>query len=156
MGILVFLDRYGQEWTLIEDRELHTLQNLGIPLSYNYMKEGGPKGMGMEPFGEAPHVSFPPFKLEATSLPRAKTRCEESMPTFVDSGHMRSHGPTRHEGSFRSKIVTPMEGFSYSKPPIEYPRKTIPSNFQKWMKKYNGSEDPYDHLVSFKQVVQAE
>ena len=25
VGILVFLDKYGQEWTLIEDRELHTL-----------------------------------------------------------------------------------------------------------------------------------
>ena len=34
IGILVFLDKYGQEWTLIEDRELHTLLHLGIPSSY--------------------------------------------------------------------------------------------------------------------------
>ena len=67
MGILVFLDRYGQEWTLIEDRELHTLQYLGIPLSYYYMKERGPKGM--ETSRGAPHVSFPPIKHEVTSIP---------------------------------------------------------------------------------------
>ena len=83
MGILVFLDKYGQEWTLIEDRELHTLLDLGIPLTYYYMKEGGPKGMGMEPPREAPHVSIPPFKPKTTSLPRAEPRHEKSMRTFI-------------------------------------------------------------------------
>ena len=71
VGILVFLDKFGQEWTLIEDKELHTLMHLGIPLTYYYIKEGGPKGMGIEPPREAPHVSFLPLKPEATSLPRA-------------------------------------------------------------------------------------
>ena len=27
--------------------------------------------------------------------------------------------------------------------------------FQKWVKKYNGSSDPYNHLASFKQVLRA-
>ena len=49
-----------------------------------------------------------------------------------------------------------MGGFPYGKPPVEYPKKTRQSNFQKWVKKYNGSRDLYDHLVSFKQVVRAE
>ena len=31
-----------------------------------------------------------------------------------------------------------------------------PSQFQKWVKKYNGSADPYDHLATFRQVVRAE
>ena len=128
-GILVFLDRYGQEWTLIGDRELHTLQHLGILLSYYYMKEGGPKGMGMVPSRGAPHVSFPPFKLDVTSLPRVESRQQKSMPTFANSGHMRSHGPTRHIGSFGSKFFTPMGGFPHGKPFVEYPKKTRPSNF---------------------------
>ena len=34
--------------------------------------------------------------------------------------------------------------------------KTRPSHFQKWVKKYNGARDPYDHLASFRQVVRAE
>ena len=34
--------------------------------------------------------------------------------------------------------------------------KTRPSHFQKWIKKFNGSGDPYDHLASFKQVVRVE
>ena len=34
--------------------------------------------------------------------------------------------------------------------------KTRPSHFQKWVKKFGGSGDPYDHLASFRQVVRAE
>ena len=44
-----------------------------------------------------------------------------------------------------------------------FPRKTSfdhrrvrPANFQKWVKKYNGSGDPYDQFASFKQVARAE
>ena len=78
------------------------------------------------------------------------------MPTFVESSHMRSHGPLSHKGSYGSKLFTPMGGFPFGKPFVEYPRRTRPSNFQKWVKKYNGSGDPYDHLASFKQRVRAE
>ena len=49
-----------------------------------------------------------------------------------------------------------MGGFPFGKVPTKYPQKTCPSNFQKWVKKYNGSRDPYDHLATFKQVVRAE
>ena len=34
--------------------------------------------------------------------------------------------------------------------------KTRPSHFQKLVKKFSGSGDPYDHLASFRQVVRAE
>ena len=34
--------------------------------------------------------------------------------------------------------------------------KTRPSHFQKWVKKFSGFGDPYDHLSSFRQVVRAE
>ena len=34
--------------------------------------------------------------------------------------------------------------------------KTRPSHFQKWVKKFNGPRDPYDHLASFKKVVRVE
>ena len=35
-------------------------------------------------------------------------------------------------------------------------QKVMPSQFQKWAKKYNGYADPYDHLATFRQVVRAE
>ena len=35
-------------------------------------------------------------------------------------------------------------------------RRVRPANFQKWVKKYSGASDPYDHLASFKQVARAE
>ena len=72
------------------------------------------------------------------------------VPIVGDSGHIRSHGPPRHKGSYGSKIFTLMGGFPLGRPPIEYPRRIRPSNFQKWVKKCNGSGDPYDHLASFK------
>ena len=31
-------------------------------------------------------------------------------------------------------------------------RRVRPVNFQKWVKKFNGLGDPYDHLASFKQI----
>lgn len=34
--------------------------------------------------------------------------------------------------------------------------KTRPSHFQNWIKKFNGSGYPYDHLASFRQMVRAE
>ena len=35
-------------------------------------------------------------------------------------------------------------------------KKVRPSDFQKWVKKFNGSGDPYGHLASFKQVARVE
>ena len=35
-------------------------------------------------------------------------------------------------------------------------KRVRPASFQKWVKKYNGAGDPYDHLASFKQVARAE
>ena len=35
-------------------------------------------------------------------------------------------------------------------------RRVRPTNFHKWVKKFNGLGDPYNHLASFKQIVQAE
>ena len=35
-------------------------------------------------------------------------------------------------------------------------KKVRPTNFQKWVKNFNGLSDPYDHLASFKQIDQVE
>ena len=38
---------------------------------------------------------------------------------------------------------------------IHKTRRVRLDNFQKWVKNFNGLGDPYDHLVSFKQVARA-
>ena len=54
-----------------------------------------------------------------------------------------------------SKHFGSMGDFPFGKARTKHPRKTRPSNFQKWVKKYNGSGDSYDSLATFKQVVRA-
>ena len=39
---------------------------------------------------------------------------------------------------------------------IHETRRVRPAIFQKWVKKFNGSGDPYDHLASSKQVARVE
>ena len=60
-------------------------------------------------------------------------------------------GPTKRKTSSIDKTV----GFMPGRPTHES-RKVRPSNFQKWVKKFNGTGDPYDHVASFKQVARAE
>ena len=38
---------------------------------------------------------------------------------------------------------------------IKTNKKARTTNFQKWVKKFNGSSDPYNHLASFKQIARA-
>ena len=67
-------------------------------------------------------------------------------------------GESGHGGSRRTpKVPSPggSKGFSRKSFP-DSSRKVRPSQFQKWVKKYNGSADPYDHLATFRQVVRAE
>ena len=72
-------------------------------------------------------------------------------------GVQRKALPTKSVQTVKfSGIDEEMSGHTSGKKSFDHNRKVRPSNFQKWVKKYNGSGDPYDHLASFKQVVRAE
>ena len=67
-------------------------------------------------------------------LPIATT----TMPT------MRTSVPREEKASIHFLTKSPSE-----------PRKVRPSDFQKWVKRFNGTGDPYRHLASFQQMARA-
>ena len=80
-------------------------------------------------------------------------------PTFsyAMGGHSTGRGSTRPPITPLYHVPVGSTGFTPGKSPWGPSRnKTRPSNFQKWVKKFSGSGDPYDHLASFKQVARAE
>ena len=56
MGILIFLDKYGQEWSLLEESELETYQHLGIPMNYYFKEDKGTTKAGTSK--GSPRVGF--------------------------------------------------------------------------------------------------
>ena len=39
VGVLIFLDKYGQEWTLLNEKELETYQHMGVPVTFYFKGE---------------------------------------------------------------------------------------------------------------------
>ena len=100
------------------------------------------------------HVDFVDKPREPAFIPKKEpTKSKSELDTFGGKGHLGECGPTGPGGSSGSKRFTSLMGFPTGKGTTEYSQKTRPSSFQKWVKKYNGSGDPYDHLATFKKVV---
>ena len=148
MGVLIFLDKYGQEWSLLEEAELTTYLHMGIPVSFYLAEEEEPAGTSTAKnkhnVGFAAGFKEPP---KSTKIETEKSK-KESTARHGHSGHSGFTGTKGPGGIFGSKHTGSMGGYPHGKPPMEHPRKTRPSNFQKWVKKYNGSGDPYDHLAT--------
>ena len=132
---------------------METFIYMGKPVSFYFKKETN----GASTSKGTAHVDFADKPREPPFIPkREPTKSKSKFDTSGGKGHLGGCGPTGPRGSSGSKRFTSMIGFPTGKGTTEYPRKTRPSNFQKWVKKYNGSGDPYDHLANFKQVVRAE
>ena len=56
MGVLIFFDKYGQKWKLLEEAELETYLHMGVPVSF-YFKEGNKPKKASTSKGSA-HVDF--------------------------------------------------------------------------------------------------
>ena len=104
---------------------------------------------------------------------RAHERSEGRMPSAPPTPKMHMHSTLelRKMGPFAQQV--PIRSTYIPKPTrrtldareeasayflgrmIHDTRRVRPANFQKWVKKFNGSGDPYDHLASFKQVTRA-
>ena len=110
------------------------------------------------PVGSGARVSFFGEPLRPSVPPGF--RPPGSIYSHAMSGHLAGRGPTRPP----TPPITPLyhapmgsTGFTPGRSPWTPSRnKTRPSNFQKWVKRFSGSGDPYDHLASFKQVARAE
>ena len=152
VAFVLFLDKYGKEWNLLDDKGLEAHQHLGRPVSQYFKEDKDSVGGNASSDTHKDQVKTPP-----QSRPKDhRKEGDKSTHTHGDSGHSGHRGPNGPKGSFGSRHVNFMGGPPTRGAPMEHPRRTRPSNFQKWVKKYNGSGDPYDHLASFKQVVRAE
>ena len=170
MILIYFLDKFGQEWTLLLKEEVRGFTHQGVPIT---MLGRDAKSTSR---GEIPilrpmqRVSF----FENPIFPRDERMrnfdgsmgpSAPKMPRLTNSIHMHEYrvsGDPAHEES-RKMPFTPMfstpdmiKGFSFGKSFFESSRKMIPSHFQKWVKKYSGIGDPYNQLATFKQIVRAE
>ena len=109
---------------------------------------------------DEPKVSFPdiPKSPKKEERRRPDESREPKVPDSTRTGGIGASGESGHGGSRRTPRFPSSggsKGFSRKSFP-DSSRKVRPSQFQKWVKKYNGSADPYDHLATFRQVVRAE
>ena len=64
--------------------------------------------------------------------------------------HSKATDHTRTTPAIRfSRLVDDVSAFAPRKE-FKDNRRVRPANFQKWVKKFNGSGDPYNHLARFK------
>ena len=121
-----------------------------------------------------PLMARSPTRSHVATNSRVQERSEGVMPSAPPMPEMHIHstlsprrtGPSAQEVPHRSnfthktnpRITDAREEASAYFPGrmIHETRRVRPANFQKWVKKFNGSGDPYDHLASFKQVARAE
>ena len=76
---------------------------------------------------------------------------------FVDLSYLnaeaerdaRDSGETKQEETISSRRDRGL------KKDDEYGQKVRPSTWKKWVKNYNGTSDPYDHIAAFRQVLYA-
>lgn len=170
----IFLDKFGFEWSLLLESEIGGITYMGYPIS----RFGGPvtPGMGVRP---PPSIIRPAYSASSMPMPRPRPaasgprvsfysgpprpsapplpRPTGSVYSYTMGGHPAVRGPTRPPTTSFYHVPMGSTGFTPGRSPWGPSRnKTRPSNFQKWVKKFSGSGDPYDHLASFKQVARAE
>ena len=92
-------------------------------------------------------------------MPSRGARVGEKIPNAerVDHGiHVGSRGSNPFERVEPSTMYVPP---MVVRPPVHshsHPRKARPSDFQKWVKKFDGSGDPHNHMANFRQVLRGE
>ena len=83
MAFTLFLDKYGKEWTLIDDRELKA-HTFGKKPASQYFKEGASALGGIA----SSYTPKEPTRTPPTSLPRTPLReRDKSTHTHEESGH---------------------------------------------------------------------
>ena len=103
----------------------------------------------VRPIGSGPRVSFAEPRASMLCMGSLGFRPEGSM--GASSGHPASRVPPRPIPSTPSHTPLITSGFRPGESMTPTRHKTRPSHFQKWVKKFSGSGDPYD-----RQVVRAE
>lgn len=148
-----FVDKDGVEYELVNGLDVHRYTFQGTPIVVTM-----PPPVRKEKHNNSKDQvrSSPPVRYEgmgsyATTPVQINTSEPRGAISWFETPRM---GPTR---SFH--VANKFSGFPKGEgvPKFEdNSRRVRPSQFQKWVRKYDGSGDPYDHLASFKHVLRAE
>ena len=176
------VDKFGIIYEPMEERMAQGMTWHGLPIPELVPRIASSISMGGERVSQRGDESRRVSPMMARSLrrsrevmsSRAHERSEGRMPSAPPmlELHMHSTLEPREMGAFAPQV--PMRSTYTQKPTmrtldareeasayflgrmIHEMRRVRPTNFQKWVKKFNGSGDPYDHLASFKQVARVE
>ena len=148
----IFVDTFGIRYEIMEPRLAQNMTWQGFPIpdlaprtasssgGERISRDNSQKRYATEVSRAPPmHSTFEPRRVEPSA------REVPSRPTTSHKPTLMTNIKSRTEGSGQLPRKTSTEH-----------RKVRPANFQKWVKKYNGAGDPYDHLASFKQIARAE
>ena len=173
----VFLDKFGVLYEPMEQRVVRSLSWQGLPIPKLAPKPTSSIGTGIfSPKGgdsrnvasmqKMPNLAEDALSSRATAsvdrvMPKAPPMLEINAFSTLERGKTRPSAHEVHSKATDHTRPTPTARFSgladdvsAFAPRREFKdnRRVRPANFQKWIKKFNGSSDPYDHLASFKQI----
>ena len=126
-GIIVYLDKYNQEWQIVEEKDLDTFKHERIPISYFYKGENAekteeiPKPRGVS-FDDTIHREH----LDEHIPPSPKPRTDSSLPKDNTQGHGEQSSSLSLKGSLGSGYKGFPGSEAIGKHHPEYPKnKTI-------------------------------
>ena len=155
---VVYKEKYDVDYRLIALEEIFTFGGLPLLETLSCITTKIRKQENKDPFL---HVEIPTrqprSKLVAneTTWPMRKAKKGEDDSTESKGGHgfntipWRLHTIKQNIGILLSSKVSTSEDL---RPLL---RKARPTNFQKWVKKYDGNGDPFKHMASFRQFLRA-
>ena len=156
-----FFDKFGIEWNLLLDNEVKGVTYLGVPITRTGFPEAGTSSFGFRTPVAIPRAtpSAPPMFIPrpSPSAHRVSFADERMGPrpmgsgfTHASSGHPAMRVPTGPLPTSTPHTPLVTTNFKNGGSLGGGRNKTRPSHFQKWVKKFSGSGDPYDHLASFR------
>ena len=144
---IAFVDKYEQEWIFMLREDVKEYTYKGIPIIW-LGKESEDK------LKDKPKVSFLdiPISPKREDRRRSVGSMEPKVLGSPCTGGIGESGESDLGGSKRTSVFPrPRDSKgALGKSTPELSRKVRPSQFWKWVKKYNGSADPYDHLAPFR------
>ncbi|MCO5567204.1 hypothetical protein L7F22_020892 [Adiantum nelumboides] len=170
----MFFDKFAVRYKPLDDKAVQDLTKHGMPIPElvtkvptssqpKYMGDGESRGKAVPNSSEAassradarsgarPVPSAPPFPQQQSGSAYVSFRGASApevhfaTPSQIPQAHMDTVFVPRNDQS----AAFPGRHFNDA-------RKIRPADLQKWVKKFNGSGDPYDHLASFRQITRAE
>ncbi|MCO5560573.1 hypothetical protein L7F22_014188 [Adiantum nelumboides] len=154
----LYVDKYGIRYELMEQRAAQGLTWQGLPIPELAPGSGSSIGAGVispqrsksrKPGrSEKPAPSAPPMPMhQAATFNWDRMGFEANLESFR---------PTFQTPTVQTGLPHGDMSAQFFERQLFNQRRVRPSDFQKWVKKFNGTGDPYDHLAIFEQTARPE